>query len=111
MPMNTELTLRDACGKELSVVVEGLTPMGFETVISQPALADLRDDTGRFRAFDLHTNAMADDCLGQCRVHSVRRICADKCMLCLRFDGPIPAVYDRLCSATVALTEMNRKRA
>ena len=97
--MNTELTLKDASGVRFSVDVNQLTPMGFECIVSQPELSELRDDTGRFREFEMilgPEDQSGYDCVGVCRVHSVRRICADKSVVCVRFEDSARSVYERL---------------
>ena len=105
--MNTELTLVDVTGTQLSVDINQLTPMGFESVISQRELAELRDESGRFREFEIQLRASNDEreahleSLGLCRVHSVRRICADKSVLCLRFEASACDIYRRLTGAGV----------
>ncbi|MBN58415.1 MAG: hypothetical protein VYD52_08820 [Pseudomonadota bacterium] len=105
--MNTELTLVDVSGTHLSVDINQLTPMGFESVISQRELAELRDESGRFREFEMQLRASNDEqntyleSLGVCRVHSVRRICADKSVLCLRFEASPCDVYKRLAGAGI----------
>ncbi|GAA6146224.1 hypothetical protein [Thalassolituus maritimus] len=101
--MNTELTLIDESGIRFIVDVNQLTPMGFEAEITEKELSELRDDSGRFREFSLCLNASNDDdnteCIGMCRVHSVRRICADKSMLCMRFERATGTAYDRLAAS------------
>lgn len=105
--MNTELTLVDVSGTQLSVDINQLTPMGFQSVISQRELAELRDESGRFREFEMQLRASNDEqkahleSLGICRVHSVRRICADKSVLCLRFEASPCDIYNRLAGAGV----------
>ena len=103
--MNTELSLTDNSGVALSVGVRGLTPMGFECILSGAALEALRDDSGRFRDFDLVIRGSdLSECIGHCRVHSVRRICADKSAICIRFEGAADAAYKRLNEGRFALS-------
>ncbi|MEK9712273.1 MAG: hypothetical protein VW258_06880 [Thalassolituus sp.] len=95
--MNTELSLTDNAGVVISVGVRDLTPMGFECILAGEAIDALRDASGRFRDFDLVVSGSGEpECIGHCRVHSVRRICADKSAICIRFEGAAGPAYQRL---------------
>lgn len=101
--MNTELKLKDPSGVEIKVDLDDLTPMGFQSTIDESTLINLRDDSGRYRQFSLVVEmgkGRVSEMIGQCRIHSIRRICADKSVICVRFDSNPLSVLDRLAEVS-----------
>ena len=97
--MKTELKLKDDSGVEINVDLDDLTPMGFQSTIAESSLMKLRDDSGRYKQFtlvvDMEKGRLVET-IGQCRIHSIRRICANKSVICVRFDSNPLSVIERL---------------
>lgn len=101
--MNTELKLKNGADIEILVDLNELTPMGFQSTIEESSLSHVRDDSGRFREFTLVVeldNGRLSEKIGQCRVHSIRRICADNSVICVRFDSNPLSVIERLADVS-----------
>lgn len=104
--MKTRVLLRNEDGTELTVLAEDITPLGFQSVIGQQMIPDIRDNSGRFRIFDICILSDSDTegfVIGQCRVQSVRRVCADKSVISVRYEHTIADAYRRLSAPPVTL--------
>ncbi|WP_373928182.1 hypothetical protein [Thalassolituus sp.] len=113
MPMNTSIRLRNNEGTEIYVSAEQITPLGFQSEISHELIPDIRDESGRFRVFDICMPAETNDhcdVIGQCRVHSMRRVSADKSIICVRYENVSAEVYRSLYESEGDFTSM-RERA
>ena len=110
--MKTELKLKDGADIEIIIDLNELTPMGFQSTIAESSLINVRDDSGRYREFTLVVemdNGRLSEKIGQCRVHSIRRICADKSVICVRFDSSPLSVIDRLADVSNGYTPALRQ--
>lgn len=101
--MNTELKLKDSSGVGIVVDLDDLTPMGFQSTIAESSLITLRDESGRYRQFTLVVEmdkGRISESIGLCRIHSIRRVCADKSIICVRFDSNPLSVIERLADVS-----------